>query len=119
MEANDLASRITEILDDRKGKDIIVIDTRRKTVITDFFVICSGTSTTHVRALADELSRKLKEEGKEYSHIEGYDSANWILIDYLDVVVHVFLEEQREFYNLERLWKEGLKPSMETKDIDG
>lgn len=111
MDSKQLAEKIREVLDNRKGKDIVVIDTTNKTVITDYFVICSGTSTTHLKGLADEVEVKLREVGRECSHIEGYDSASWILLDYLDVVVHLFLEEDREYYNLERLWRDGARPS--------
>lgn len=111
MDSKALADKIVSILDSRKGKEIAVINTSKQTIITDYFIICSGTSTTHLRGLADELEEKLKEEGRECTHKEGYDSARWILLDYLDVVVHLFLEEEREYYNLERLWRDGVKPS--------
>lgn len=111
MDSKQLAEIIKDALDNRKGKEIVVIDTSGKTIITDYFIIASGTSTTHLKGLADEVIFKLKEEGRECSHIEGYDTARWILLDYLDVVVHLFLEEEREYYNLERLWKEGARPS--------
>lgn len=75
--------------------------------VCDWFVVSSGTSTTHVRAISDNIIRKLKEKGQRPWHVEGESDASWMLIDYGDVVVHVFLEETRRFYNLEDLWKEA------------
>lgn len=100
-----LAKRIEEILDSKKGKDIEVINIEEKTIVADYFIICTGTSTTQVKGLADEVTFLLKQEGKEPARIEGYDSGSWILVDYLDVVVHVFLQSEREFYSLDKLWK--------------
>ena len=111
MDSKQLAEKIKDVLDNRKGKEIVVIDRSGKPVMTDYFIIASGTTTTHVKVLADEVIFKLREEGRDCSHIEGYDSARWILLDYLDVVVHLFLEEDREYYNLERLWRDGARPS--------
>lgn len=105
MESCLLADQIVAILDDRKGKQIERIDTSSMTIVTDYFVVCSGTSTTHVRGLADEVLDRLGKEGLHCSHVEGYDTARWILLDYLDVVVHIFVEEDRDFYSLERLWR--------------
>ena len=86
-------------------KDIEVINIEEKTIVADYFIICTGTSTTQVKGLADEVVFLLKQEGKEPARIEGYDSGSWILVDYLDVVVHVFLQSEREFYSLDKLWK--------------
>lgn len=107
MNSKEMADKISAIMDDRKAKNIEVIDTSRLTDVTDYFIICSGTSTTHVRGIADEIEEKMGEAGVKCSHIEGYDTAGWILLDFIDVVAHVFLEDQREFYNLERLWKDS------------
>ncbi len=83
-------------------------------MLADYFVIATGTSTTHVKSLADEVEFKLKESGCEPAHTEGYRSNSWILLDYLGVVVHVFTPEARTFYDLDRLWRDG-----ETVDISG
>ncbi len=107
MDSKVLADKIVQIIDDRKGKKIEVIETKDVTVVTDYFVICSGTSTTHLRGIADEVVYKLEQEGIKCAHTEGYDTASWILLDFLDVVVHLFLEEERAFYNIERLWRNG------------
>ena len=93
-----------EILDDRKAQDIAVLEVVDLTILADYFIIATGTSTTHVGALADEIEFKLKEQGLQPHHIEGHRAGGWILMDYKDVIVHVFTKEAREFYSLERLW---------------
>ena len=106
MESEEMAKKIAEIMEDRKGKDIQIIDTSKALVITDRFIVCNGTSTTQVRAIADEIVWKMKEAyGIEAHHVEGYESSSWILVDFIDVVAHVFLQEERKFYNLERLYE--------------
>jgi ribosome-associated protein len=92
------------ILDDRKAQDIAVLEVIDLTVLADYFIIATGTSTTHVGALADEVEFKLKEKGVLPHHIEGHRAGGWVLMDYRDVIVHVFTKEAREFYSLERLW---------------
>ncbi|QNU65866.1 ribosome silencing factor [Ruminiclostridium herbifermentans] len=107
MDSKKLVDRIMLAMQDKKAKDINIIDIHSITIIADYFVICSGTSTTHIKAIADEIEEKLTEMGVEPYHKEGYDTARWVLLDYGDVVVHVFYHEDREFYNLERLWSDG------------
>ena len=111
IESRELAMKIAKILDDRKARDLQVIKIEELTVIADYFVIATGTSTTHVRSLSDEIEFKLKQEGIYPLAIEGYDSSSWVLTDYGTVVVHVFLEDARGFYALERLW--GDAPRVE------
>lgn len=98
---------IVKILDDKKAKDIKTLKVEGLSIITDYFVICTGGSTTHIRALADELTEKMNEKSYEAYHIEGYDTARWILLDFGEVIVHIFHEEERQFYNLERLWADS------------
>lgn len=112
MDSKKLVDKIVEIMQDKKAKDINIIDIHNITVIADYFVICSGTSTTHIKAIADEIDFKLNEIGLEAYHKEGYDTATWILLDYADVVIHVFHQEDRSFYNLERLWSDGEMTSI-------
>lgn len=108
MTASDLAQKIKTILDDKKAKDIDVIDVSDKTILADYFVIATGTSTTHVKALADEVEYLLKEkDNRQVDHVEGFESSRWILLDYGDVVVHVFHSEERDFYSLEKLWQQS------------
>lgn len=104
-------------LSSKKGLDIQVIEISDVSVLADYMVIATGTSTTHVKALADEVEYKLDEAGLSVSHIEGYRSNTWILLDYIDVIVNVFSDEAREFYDLDRLWQDG-KPVDLTNIID-
>lgn len=101
-------------LDDKKAFDIQVIDIGDLSILGDFLVIATGTSTTHVNALADEVEFKLSEKGLEPSHIEGRNTP-WVLLDYGDMMVHVFMKDARNFYALERLWSDGKQ--LETKDF--
>jgi len=103
-----IVEKAVEFLKEKKAKDVNVIDIRGVSILADYFVVCNGTSTTHIKALADGLETKMEENGIKYLHMEGYGSARWILIDYGEVVVHIFHEEDRSFYNLERLWADGL-----------
>lgn len=107
MDSKVLAQNISEILEGKKARDIDIIDIKDITIMADYFIICSGSSTTHIRTLADELEQKMEEQGIRYLHKEGYNSARWILLDYDSVIVHIFHEEDRNFYNLERLWSDG------------
>lgn len=106
-ESRKLADDVVKILDGRKAKHIEVIHTEKLNNVTDYFIICSGTSSTHLRGIADEVLEQLKERGLSCAHLEGYDTASWILLDYLDVVIHIFQESDREYYNIERLWRDG------------
>jgi ribosome-associated protein len=104
----------SEWLLDRKGEDIVALDLRKVAEFTDYFMICTGTSDVQVRALADAVIEGMKEAGQRPLHVEGYDSRKWVLIDFVDVVVHVFQPEEREFYALERLW--GDAPARHVTD---
>jgi ribosome-associated protein len=106
LTAEVLANKIRTILEDKKAADVEVIDVSNKTILADYFVIATGTSTTHVKALAGEVEFVLKEqEQRMVDHVEGFESSRWILLDFGDVVVHVFHPEERDFYSLEKLWR--------------
>lgn len=94
-------------LDSKKAKDIKVLKVDDLTILANYFVIASATSTTQVKALADEVEYQLGERGVQPKGIEGYQSKTWIVLDYIDVIVHVFLESERDFYQLEHLWADG------------
>lgn len=94
-------------LDSKKAKDIKALKVDELTTLTSYFVIASATSTTQVKALADEVEFRLGEKGVQAKSIEGYQSKTWICLDYIDVIVHIFLENDREFYQLEHLWADG------------
>ncbi|HHV60964.1 MAG TPA: ribosome silencing factor [Clostridiaceae bacterium] len=108
MDSKSKLEKILEFLNAKKAKEVKVIDLKDMSILTDYFVICGGTSTTHIKALADGLDEMLSQEGIKYLHMEGYNSARWILMDYSDVIVHIFHEQEREFYSLERLWSAGI-----------
>lgn len=94
-----------KLLSEKKADNVEVIDLRERTLIADYFVVCTGTSNTHIKAIADGLLTDGRKEGLKKSHVEGYAQAKWILVDYGDIVVHVFAREEREYYDIESLWK--------------
>jgi ribosome-associated protein len=104
----DIVKKIVKALDDKKGNDIQVIKIEELTIVADYFVICTANSNTHVRSLADEVEYQLEEAGIKADHVEGR-ATGWVLLEYHGVVVHIFLEEARNYYNLERLWEDAKK----------
>ena len=102
----ELAREIVKVLDNKKGMDIKLIEITEHSIVADYFIIVSGTSNTHVKALADEVEYEISQKGIEPAHVEGR-ATGWILIDYSSVLVHVFTGEAREYYNLERLLQDA------------
>jgi ribosome-associated protein len=102
-----------EALDEKKGEDITIIEIKDISIIADYFIIANGSNSSQVDALVGAVSDKLGKSGYEPKRIEGVRSASWILMDYGDVVVHVFSKEDRLFYNLERIWRDGKTVSKE------
>ncbi len=94
-------------LDSKKAGDIKILKIGKLSILANYFVIAEGSSTTQVKALADEVEYQLGENGQQAKGLSGYQSANWITLDYIDVVFHVFYKETREYYDLERLWQDG------------
>lgn len=115
MNSKDLALELAELALSKKAEDIKVLDLRNLTTITDFFVICTGSSDTHVKAIADSIMDGSKKFGERPWHKEGTAHKSWVLLDYVEVVVHVFLNETRRFYGLEKLW--GDAEVTEVKDV--
>jgi ribosome-associated protein len=110
-----MLKRICNVIEDKKGTDILILDISKVSSFSDFFVICHGENLRQNRAICDALKEILKrEEGVVPSHIEGYDTADWILMDYLDCVVHVFSSEARSYYKLERLWSDAKELTPQT-----
>ncbi len=108
MDSRQLAVAIAKILDNSKAQDVRVLKVEDVTVLTDYFIIASGTSTTHAAALAGEVEFQLKTQYElEPLSSEGYDTKNWVLLDYGNVIVHVFVPGTRDFYDLEHLWADG------------
>ena len=113
MESREMAKKICDALADKKGEDIKVINISEVTVLADYFIIASGTNRNQVQAMADNVEEILAKEGMEPNQIEGYQSGNWILLDYQDVIVHIFDQENRLFYDLERIWRDGKSIAVE------
>lgn len=113
MERRELAEKIVKILDNKKATDIKVLEITDLTVVADYFVIATGTSGTHIKALADEVDVEIKKLGEEPKGVEGR-TTGWILMDYCSVIVHIFTPDSRELFDLERLWSDA-----ENVDISG
>ena len=107
LDSLDTARHIVDVLEDNKGQNIVLLDLRPDTVIADFFVLCTGTSDRQLRALTDYVRDQMREDHKlkPYS-VEGRPESGWVLMDYGEVVVHLFTEEKRKFYDLEQMWEE-------------
>ena len=113
MTSKELAKLACDALDDKKALEIKVIDIHEVSVIADYFIIASGTNHNQVQAMADNVDETLGRAGYEPKQIEGYQNANWILMDYRDIVIHIFDEENRLFYDLERIWRDGTVVEVE------
>ena len=114
MKGLELSTAIAKILDAKKAHDVKVLKIEDLTIVTDYIVIATGTSTTQVKSLADEVDYMVdKELGIKPARVEGYESKNWILIDYETVIVHVFHPQAREYYNLDKLWADGTEIEFE------
>ncbi len=107
MTSYETAVLAAKAIDGKKGLDIQIIEISDISVLADYMVIATGNSSTHVKALADEVEYQLDKAGISVSHTEGYRSNTWILLDYVDVIVNVFSEEARRFYDLDRMWQDG------------
>ena len=107
MEPKALANKIAELLDKKGATDIQILEVGHLTSITDFFVVASGRNVQNVHTLAEDLEDKLAEEGIEPRRKEGKNGARWIVLDYAHVIVHIFHPDERQYYNIERLWQDG------------
>jgi ribosome-associated protein len=114
VDSKKFAGQIAEIIFSKKGYDVKILELKNISSIADYFVVCSADSDRQVKAIADEVEDKLRENGIKCIHREGYESLTWIILDYFDVMIHVFKAEARTFYNLEKLW--GDAPVIEVKD---
>ena len=103
----DFAVLAVEALEDKKGEDISIIDISEVSVIADYFIIAGGNNKSQIQALSDAVDEKLGRAGLPLKQIEGYNNANWILLDFGDIIVHIFDKENRLFYDLERIWRDG------------
>ena len=107
-----MAAIAAEALEDKKAKDVKILKTVEQTVLADYFVICSGSTAPHIKALVDEVDKQLSEAGEPPIRREGLRSDIWVLMDFGSVIVHVFTEEARKFYNLERLWSDSQEVTL-------
>jgi ribosome-associated protein len=114
LESKNLAFKISELIFGKKGYEVKIMDLSKVTSFADYFVLCTADSNTQVKAISDEVERKLREEGISSWHREGYESLSWVLLDYVDVVVHIFKKDARQYYNLEKLW--GDAPVIDVQD---
>lgn len=115
MENNskDMAKLAIQALEDKKAEDIHVIDISEVSVLADYFIIADGNNRNQVQAMIDNVEETLGKEGYHPKQIEGYQAANWVLMDYTDIIVHVFDKENRLFYDLERIWRDGKTVSLD------
>ncbi len=107
MNSKKLAQTIAKIADDKKGQDIVVLDLKNLSAFTDYFVICSGTSDRQVKTIAGAIEGELKKKDVSALGVEGYQTGHWVLVDYGDVVAHVFYHDERHYYQLEKLWADA------------
>ncbi|HVF91530.1 MAG TPA: ribosome silencing factor [Blastocatellia bacterium] len=109
MDIEEAALLAARAASDKKATDIAILDLRQIASFTEYFVICSGANNRQVQAISNEVEDRLRKAGKRLLHIEGYSSAEWILLDYGDFIVHVFSSSSRQFYDLERLWRDAAR----------
>lgn len=114
---NQISKEMTKLaynaLEEKKGEDIRIIDIQKISVLADYFIIASGNNKNQVQALVDNVQEVLFKNGHECKQVEGYHTGNWILLDYGDIIVHVFSKEDRLFYDLERIWRDGKDTSID------
>lgn len=118
MNAHEVARLAAEAALNKKAEDIRIFDLRKISTVADYFVICSGSSDVHVRAIYDEIDRELSQKTANPYHVEGVGHGRWILIDYIDVIVHIFQPAIREFYGLERLWGDAKIEEVKDEHIE-
>jgi ribosome-associated protein len=113
MKKSDLKRQVTEAIhacQEKKAEEITILELEKGSgAFTDYFVVCSGTNPRQIQAISDEVEERLEKAGLRPTHVEGYKQAEWVLLDYVDFVVHIFSEKSRKYYDLERLWKSAKK----------
>jgi ribosome-associated protein len=107
LDSKDLAIQVARAALEKKAENIIILDVEKRLIITDYFIICSGLNVIQVQSISEFIQESLEKEGYQPVRVEGDGQSGWVLLDYLDVVVHVFSAEQRDYYQLERLWKDS------------
>src|ERR1043166_9419763 len=115
LQTRQQVARAVKAIEGKKGEDIVILEMDKGSgAFTDYFVVCSGTNPRQIQAIADDVQKQLSDAGQRPNSVEGYNQAEWVLLDYVDFVLHVFSERARQFYDLERLWKSArrLEPSV-------
>ncbi len=110
---SDVLKIAVKAVDDKKASDLVVLDISSIASFANHFLLCSGDSSRQIQAISDEVEEKLRRQGLRPAHIEGYRNAEWILMDYIDLVVHIFSKRARAYYDLERLWRDGKRLDVE------
>lgn len=116
MDSKELAKLAIKALEDKKGDNIRIIDIAGISILGDYFIVAEGSNHSQIQAMVDNVEKELAKEKVYPKQIEGYETANWVLMDYLDIIVHVFDRESRSFYDLERIWRDG--KIMDSKDFE-
>ncbi len=116
--SREVALQAAKLVFQKKARDIVVLEVGKLTYVTDYFLICTGTSDIQVQSLADHLKENFKKRGHTLYRMEGYREARWVLMDYGDLVVHIFQPEERAFYNLERLWDRAPQLDQAAVSVD-
>ena len=116
-QSKEMAKKACQALEDKKAKDIHILDISEVSVLADYFLIASGSNVNQVQAMVDNVEEELHKAGFDPKQIEGYNTANWVLLDYGDIIIHVFDEENRLFYDLERIWRDGSLIKVEDLDL--
>ena len=116
MTSKELAKIAVNALDDKKGEDITIIDISEISVLADYFIIAGGSNRSQIQAMADNVDECVSKNGGTLKQIEGYDAGNWVLLDFQDIIVHIFDKENRLFYDLERIWRDG--KTIEKEDLN-
>ena len=117
MNNKEMTTLAIQALEEKKAEDIQIIDISEISAIADYFIIANGTNRSQIQALADSVEEKLGRAGVQFKQMEWYDTANWILMDFLDIVVHIFDKDNRAFYDLERIWRDGKQIPLSEFDI--
>jgi ribosome-associated protein len=123
MKKNDLKRQLADAISacqDKKAEEITILEMEKGSgAFTDYFVVCSGTNPRQIQAISDEVEERLEKSGQRPAHVEGYKQAEWVLLDYVDFVVHVFSEKSRKYYDLERLWKSAKRTAPSESAVRG
>ncbi|MBN1755152.1 ribosome silencing factor [bacterium] len=118
MDSHELARLCAEFLYQKKAEDVVILEIKKLTDIADYFVICTAVTPNHIKSMTNDLERELKNAGFKAWHIEGRKAMKWVLVDLIEVVIHIFLEDHREFYNLESLWGDAPSETIGDNELD-